>query len=326
VRSTTLALMPQQRTRRLELAELLSSWRARLRPEDVGLPVTRRRRVPGLSQEEVAELAGVSSKWYALFENGGNERRFSSAFVERVADALRLNERERAHLARLALPEIRLAVEQIERSAHDGALNNLAAIRSLVRRMSAVASLEEAAAAAVYAINDVLTPSCVAAAALVPRPHAPRIVGVGPRASGEFPVEIAADASLTVNYPNQFGHTTFSENRPPYRDTLHGAFQFEQRTSDGRSYFVAVTASGVGRGEHDAASEGALENASLRTDQYWTWNSTLEVRSSLSHGLFAQSTFRGTICAMWVEPRVMSPLEIELLGTVSAIVELGVTT
>jgi hypothetical protein len=46
--------------KRRELAEFLQSRRARLRPEDAGLPSYRRRRVPGLRREELAQLAGVS--------------------------------------------------------------------------------------------------------------------------------------------------------------------------------------------------------------------------------------------------------------------------
>ena len=45
---------------RTELSEFLRTRRARLRPEDVGLPQLGRRRVPGLRREELAKLAGVS--------------------------------------------------------------------------------------------------------------------------------------------------------------------------------------------------------------------------------------------------------------------------
>src|SRR2546427_2063771 len=46
--------------RRRELGEFLRSRRERRRPEDVGLPVSGRRRTPGLRREEVATLAGMS--------------------------------------------------------------------------------------------------------------------------------------------------------------------------------------------------------------------------------------------------------------------------
>ncbi len=99
---------------RLELQMFLTASRARLRPEDVALPVTTRRRVPGLRREEVAELVGVSPHWYAVFENGTSDRKFSPAFVERVADALRLDSSERVRLFRLALPEVAAVADHFE--------------------------------------------------------------------------------------------------------------------------------------------------------------------------------------------------------------------
>ena len=50
---------------RLEVREFLSSRRARLTPEQAGLPAYGgNRRVKGLRREEVAMLAGVSVTWY----------------------------------------------------------------------------------------------------------------------------------------------------------------------------------------------------------------------------------------------------------------------
>jgi hypothetical protein len=49
---------------RHELAAYLQARRARLSPEDVGLPGGGRRRTPGLRREEVAALAGVGLTWY----------------------------------------------------------------------------------------------------------------------------------------------------------------------------------------------------------------------------------------------------------------------
>ena len=98
----------------LELPTFLAASRSRLRPEDVGLPPTRHRRVPGLRREEVAELVGVSPNWYAAFETGTSDRNFSPSFVQRVAEALRLDQGERVHLFRLALPEVATAAEHFE--------------------------------------------------------------------------------------------------------------------------------------------------------------------------------------------------------------------
>src|ERR1700730_12642501 len=103
-----------QSTRAL-LRTLLTSWRARLRPADLGLSSTGR--LGGLSRKDVARLAAVSPRWYEMFERGTTTRRFSSSFVMRVADALQLNRGERAALSRLALPEVAAAVEYFERRA-----------------------------------------------------------------------------------------------------------------------------------------------------------------------------------------------------------------
>ncbi|GAA3162039.1 MULTISPECIES: helix-turn-helix transcriptional regulator [Streptomyces] len=88
---------------RTELSEFLRSRRARLRPEDVGLPAYGRRRVPGLRREELAQLARVSVAYYIRLEQGrvGN---VSAAVLDAIGDALRLTGAERDHLAHLARP------------------------------------------------------------------------------------------------------------------------------------------------------------------------------------------------------------------------------
>jgi len=89
--------------RRAELKEFLRSRRARLQPEDVGLPVHGRRRVPGLRREELAQLAGVSFTYYARLEQGNSDG-MSTAVLDAVARALKLTGEERNHLVRLAQP------------------------------------------------------------------------------------------------------------------------------------------------------------------------------------------------------------------------------
>lgn len=83
------------------LAAFLTAHRARLRPEEVGLPVGGRRRTPGLRREEVAQIAGVSTTWYTWLEQG-RDIRASGQVLDRVAYALRLNAEERSHLFALA--------------------------------------------------------------------------------------------------------------------------------------------------------------------------------------------------------------------------------
>ncbi|MGW8377488.1 helix-turn-helix transcriptional regulator [Streptomyces sp. ODS28] len=89
---------------RTELSEFLRSRRARLRPEDVGLPEHGgRRRVPGLRREELAQLAGVSVAYYTRLEQGRGQN-VSTAVLDAIAGALRLSAAERDHLTHLVRP------------------------------------------------------------------------------------------------------------------------------------------------------------------------------------------------------------------------------
>ncbi|MFJ8107083.1 helix-turn-helix domain-containing protein [Streptomyces sp. NPDC096132] len=91
--------------RRAELSEFLRTRRARLKPEDVGLPdFGRHRRVPGLRREELAQLAGVSVAYYTRLEQG-NGRNVSAEVLDSIARALRLTDAEHAHLTHLAKPK-----------------------------------------------------------------------------------------------------------------------------------------------------------------------------------------------------------------------------
>jgi transcriptional regulator with XRE-family HTH domain len=84
-----------------DLGDALRTWRDRLQPADAGLPAGRGRRVPGLRREEVAALAGVTVDYLARLEQGRAERP-SPSVLGALARALRLDDRERAHLYRLA--------------------------------------------------------------------------------------------------------------------------------------------------------------------------------------------------------------------------------
>ncbi|MEU5315183.1 helix-turn-helix transcriptional regulator [Streptomyces sp. NPDC021056] len=95
-----------------DLGDFLRTRRARIQPEEVGLPSHGRRRVPGLRREEVAQLAGVSVDYYIRLEqgrgSGGPSRTksggVSDAVLDAVARVLRLDETERAYLHAVARP------------------------------------------------------------------------------------------------------------------------------------------------------------------------------------------------------------------------------
>ena len=83
--------------RRAELAAFLKACRARVRPEDVGLPVGVRRRAHGLRREEVAQLAGVGLSWYTWLEQG-RPIKVSTQVLDAVARTLRTDAVERDHM------------------------------------------------------------------------------------------------------------------------------------------------------------------------------------------------------------------------------------
>ena len=84
---------------RAEIREFLSTRRARITPEQAGLPSYGgdRRRVPGLRREETALLVGVSPQYYTRLERGDATGVWESV-VEGIAHALGLDDAERAHL------------------------------------------------------------------------------------------------------------------------------------------------------------------------------------------------------------------------------------
>lgn len=87
---------------RSEIREFLASRRAKLTPQQVGLPTFGGiRRVPGLRREEVSMLAGVSVEYYTRMERGSLAG-VSDSVLNSISGALRLNEAEHQHLLNLA--------------------------------------------------------------------------------------------------------------------------------------------------------------------------------------------------------------------------------
>jgi transcriptional regulator with XRE-family HTH domain len=86
---------------RHDIRQFLTSRRAKVTPQQVGLPAGRNRRVPGLRRTEVASLAGVSVEYYSRLERG-NLAGVSDEVLDALSRALELDEAERAHLYDLA--------------------------------------------------------------------------------------------------------------------------------------------------------------------------------------------------------------------------------
>ena len=86
---------------RAEVRQFLISRRAKLTPQQAGLPDFGTRRVPGLRRGEVATLAGVSIEYYSKLERGAIAGA-SASVLDAIARALQLDDAERAHLFHLA--------------------------------------------------------------------------------------------------------------------------------------------------------------------------------------------------------------------------------
>lgn len=86
---------------RAEVREFLTSRRAKITPQQAGIPEAGHRRVPGLRRSEVAALAGVSVEYYSKLERGSLGG-VSASVLDALARALQLDDAERAHLFHLA--------------------------------------------------------------------------------------------------------------------------------------------------------------------------------------------------------------------------------
>lgn len=124
---------------RSEVRAFLTSRRAKISPEQAGIPAHGTRRVAGLRRGEVAALAGVSVEYYTRLERG-NLGGASDSVLDALSRALQLNDTECAHLRALAraaghtpartrrrdtTPEIRPAVRRV--------LESMSGVPALIR-------------------------------------------------------------------------------------------------------------------------------------------------------------------------------------------------
>lgn len=105
--------MEEELSRHKELADFLKTRRARISPQQVGLPDGTRRRTPGLRREEVAYLSGIGITWYTWLEQG-RDIQVSAQVLESLSRVLMLDEEETRHLYTLAnqTPPSRIPLHQ----------------------------------------------------------------------------------------------------------------------------------------------------------------------------------------------------------------------
>jgi transcriptional regulator with XRE-family HTH domain len=168
---------------RSEIRDFLTSRRARITPEDVGLTTYGARRVPGLRREEVATLAGVSVDYYNRMERG-NLSGASESVLDTLARALRLDDAERAHLFDLARAVQPLAPPPRRRSAKPRVRP---ALQQIVDAMVGVPAV------LINHRQDFLAANALARALYVDmfdgheRPNAGRFIFLDPRAHDVYP-------------------------------------------------------------------------------------------------------------------------------------------
>jgi transcriptional regulator with XRE-family HTH domain len=166
-----------------DLGRFLRSRREAVSPASVGLPVGTRRRTPGLRRAELATLAGISVDYLVRLEQG-RDRRPSAQVLAALADALRLDEDDRAHLRLLA------AVSSGPEMCPNG--------RPLARQvrpsvLAMLAALDPSAAFVVNRLTDVLAWNTAFERIAVPvgildgaEPNLARFTFADPRAASRF--------------------------------------------------------------------------------------------------------------------------------------------
>jgi transcriptional regulator with XRE-family HTH domain len=127
----------------LSLADFLRERRCRIVPETVHLGWyhrTARRIGKSVSQEELAEAAGITRIWYAQLESRARTRP-STKLLDRLADVLMLDEAGRATLFRLGIPSLTQAGLQAGQSA---AIDTFDWTRRCAKRLWSATSEREA--------------------------------------------------------------------------------------------------------------------------------------------------------------------------------------
>jgi transcriptional regulator with XRE-family HTH domain len=187
-----------------DIAQFLTSRRARITPEQAGLPTYGRRRVPGLRREEVASLAGVSAEYYRRLERG-QVSGVSELVLEALARALQLDEAERAHLFDLARAASPVAARRPRPAKHR--------IRPVVQRM-----LDQIVAPAIVSSTkgDYLAANALGRALYSPvfesreqPPNSARFTFLDPAAVDFYPEWDRLASELVANLRSQAGRNPY---------------------------------------------------------------------------------------------------------------------
>lgn len=168
-----------------EVREFLSSRRARITPDQAGLPAWgANRRVPGLRREEVALLAGVSAEYYVRLERG-NLAGASQSVLDAIADALQLDDAERAHLHDLARTA-QAGTTRSARRAPRGRDRVRPQVQWLLDAMTGTAAYVRNARTDILATNELGRALYAPVFAMAGRPNTARFIFLDPAAPDFF--------------------------------------------------------------------------------------------------------------------------------------------
>ncbi|MGW5388238.1 helix-turn-helix domain-containing protein [Nocardia sp. NPDC003963] len=231
------------------IGEFLKSRRARIAPEQAGLPGTpQRRRVAGLRREELAQLASISVDYYIRIEQGRAEG-VSATMLEAISDVLRLNTDERDHLRQLAGTTSSVPPPAAAQLVHDGLRRIMDALDSpafvLGRRM------------AILAWNTLACRLITDFSELAPRErNLARLVLIDEKVSRLYP-----DRELAVN--NAVGYLRRDLGRHPDDPELIALIaDLEEQSEEFRQtwplHTVVRKGSGIKQFDHPLAGEFAL--------------------------------------------------------------------
>jgi transcriptional regulator with XRE-family HTH domain len=273
---------------RAEVREFLMSRRAKLTPEEAGLPGGARRRVAGLRRAEVAILAGVSPEYYTRIERG-TIAGASSSVLDAIARALRLDDTERAHLFDLARAADGIPVSRRARRRPD----NQAVARPALQW--ALDSITHGMAYVRNARQDLLATNSLARVFLSP--------------------VIGDDSGSTTCRPPNFARFQFLD--PASRDFYPDWELFGEMC-------VAVMRADAGRDPHDRAMQDLVGELSTQSDFFRRLWGSHNVRTHgagvkrFNHPVVGEVTLAYEEFAITAEPGLVMPIYTPEPGSPSA--------
>jgi hypothetical protein len=191
-------------------------------------------------------------------------------------------------------------LRRVDRSAADGALRALRQIRRFARKAAVASSFVEVAQLAVVTTHDVIAADGITSFSPDPSEEGSSSFVLGRRAPFWRRATQAAGYEQHRGLPS--GRVAVSEN-VPLPEEIAGP----------------TTALAFEYGEDDEAKRYAFEIATAQ----WHEINRIRIRSGIVLSLREGGAYRGILGACWVRGREASRLELELLATIGAIVELA---